>query len=78
MVTWCQESIGGICFANKWRGASVQAGLGFDTFKPTLKSGIFECFSHVIGLFYGDDDWDFLKKGVKAYLMGQKAPQLES
>jgi hypothetical protein len=22
--TWCQESIGGICFTNKWRAASLQ------------------------------------------------------
>jgi hypothetical protein len=22
---WCQESVGGICFTNKWRAASLQA-----------------------------------------------------
>jgi hypothetical protein len=23
--TWCQESVGGICFTNKWRAASLQS-----------------------------------------------------
>jgi hypothetical protein len=35
--SWCQESIGGICFTIMWRAASLGPSLGFDNFKPPLK-----------------------------------------
>ncbi len=46
--TWCQESVGGICFTYKWRAASLQP-LTFS--KHCKKCSIFKCISWLNGLF---------------------------
>ncbi len=62
--TWCQESIGGICFTNKLPATSLPPRLGFDNFKPRplqkrflvflppLKRSIFQCISCLNGSFF--------------------------
>ncbi len=46
----------------------------FDNFKPRLKSGIFKCISLLNGSFFGGDDRDFLKEGVKIYQTAPMSP----
>ncbi len=42
----------------------LQPGLGFDNFKPRLKTGIFKCITWLDGSLFGGDDRGFLKEGV--------------
>ncbi len=63
----CQKAVGGIYFTKKWRTDTLQPGLEFDNFKLRLKSCIFICISWLNGSFFGGDDQDCLKEGVKTY-----------
>ncbi len=65
----CQKAIGVIYFTEKWRAETLQPGLGFDNFKPLLKSGIFKCISWLNGSFFGGDDLGILKEGIKTHSM---------
>ncbi len=58
--TWCQESVGGICFTNKWRAASIQP---HDIFKPLLICSIFKCISSLDGSFFGGWTSGFSERG---------------
>jgi hypothetical protein len=40
----------------------MQPGLEFYNFKHQLKSGIFKCISWLDGIFFGGDDWGYLKE----------------
>ncbi len=52
----------------------LQRGLKFDSFKPRLKSCIFKCISWLNGLYFGGDERDFLKEGLKIYLIAPMSP----
>ncbi len=57
------------------RGVSLQPGLEFNNFKPWIKSCVFKCISWLSGSFFGRDDWGFLKKTVKTWLMAPMSPR---
>ncbi len=58
--TWCQESVGGICFTKKVKSSFYTT---LDNFKPLLKRNIFKCISWLNGSFLGGEHRGFLKKG---------------
>jgi hypothetical protein len=65
--TWCQESVGGICFTNKWRAASQQpltlSNDGESSVISNASPGLTVCF------FFWGEHRGFLKEGVKTYWM---------
>ncbi len=62
--TWCQESIGGICFTNKGKAPSARRSSGFDSFKPTLKCRYFQMHISWVksSFFFLSEHRGFLKK----------------
>ncbi len=73
--TWCQESIGGIRFTNKWRAASLSTSSEFDYFKPMLKHSILKCISWLNDSLFGRGRWGFLtKEGFKTFWTTLRSP----
>jgi hypothetical protein len=69
--TWCQESVGGICFTNKWRVASLQP----LTFSNHCLNAV--CSNASPGLtvrFILGENWGFLKAGAQTYRMAAMSP----
>jgi hypothetical protein len=71
-LTWCQESVGGICFTNKWRAASLQP----LTFQTSAQTQYFQMhlLLWVNGSFFLGEHRGFLKEGVKIYRMAPMSP----
>ncbi len=68
---WCQESVGGICFTNKWKAASLQP----QTFSNHCSNAIFSNASPGLMVhFSGGEHRGFLKEGVKTYWMAPMSP----
>ncbi len=68
---WCQESVGGICFSNKWRAASLQPLI----FSNHCWNAVFSNASPSLTVrFLGVEHRGFLREGVKAYRMASMSP----
>jgi hypothetical protein len=68
---WCQESIGGICFLNKWRAASLRP-LSF--LNQRSNAGFSNASPGLTVRFLGGEHRGFLNERVKIYRMAPMSP----
>jgi hypothetical protein len=69
--SWCQESVGCICFTNKWRAAFLRP----LTFSNHCSNVLFSNASPgLTACFFGGEHRVFLKDGVKTYRMAPMSP----